>query len=393
MRPLSFSLRTVVGLGNNRYVINKFKDFVASVKTKFRRAPKGESLDLEDSSTSSRPGFDAKKIIGAITVFLASLSKKTGLTERMQKGNWAALPDKLLAKESFTTHHRVFLAALLLVLAYSGGKLTALILRGRPEFTAASVARLGSRPHEFDAVSLGQVRNSDPFKTGGGPNRPVVADKDCDEASVSSNLPIKLVNTVVLQDSVKSIASVQVRSGRDLKEFHEGDSVEGMAKIFHISRLELIIKNLETGACELVAGDKKDEPNPIALMSNSAGQAFKAQQKIKGIENVGNKYTISKDLLNEKLKDISQVLTQARAIKLQNPDGTLAFKITEIEPGGIFAYLGIQNDDVITSIDGRPITDLNEVMSLFGRLKTVDKLRLGVRREGDESELDYTMKQ
>jgi hypothetical protein len=32
-------------------------------------------------------------------------------------------------------------------------------------------------------------------------------------------------------------------------------------------------------------------------------------------------------------------------------------------------------------------------MGLFGKLKTIDKLKLGIRREGDESELDYTMKQ
>jgi type II secretory pathway component PulC len=166
-----------------------------------------------------------------------------------------------------------------------------------------------------------------------------------------------------------------------------------MAKIARIARLEMIIKNLQTGACESVSNEKmRDERQRISIMSPAQANAFKQQQKMKGIENQGNKYVIAKDLLDEKLKDISVVLTQAKAIKIQQPDGTLAFKITEIDPGGIFSYLGIQNDDIITSINGKPISDLNEVMALFGKIKNVDQLQLGVRRDGEDTQMDYQMK-
>jgi len=201
------------------------------------------------------------------------------------------------------------------------------------------------------------------------------------------------LNTIVLQDSVKSIAAVQVRSGRDLKQVREGDTLDGMAKIARIARLEMIIKNLQTGACESVANEKmRDERQQISIMTPAQATNFKQQQKMKGIENQGNKYVIAKDLLDEKLKDISLVLTQAKAIKIQQPDGTLAFKITEIDPGGIFSFLGIQNDDIITSINGKPNSDLNEVMALFGRIKNVDQLQLGVRRDGEETQMDYQIK-
>ena len=66
--------------------------------------------------------------------------------------------------------------------------------------------------------------------------------------------------------------------------------------------------------------------------------------------------------------------------------------MTEIEAGGIFSYLGIQNEDIITSINGKPITDLNEIMALFGRIKNIDQLQLGVRRDGEDNQMDYQMK-
>lgn len=70
----------------------------------------------------------------------------------------------------------------------------------------------------------------------------------------------------------------------------------------------------------------------------------------------------------------------------------MSFKLTEMDPEGLFSYLGLQDQDIITSINGRPIYDMNEVMGLFGRIKNLDKLQLGVKREGTDSVLDYNIK-
>jgi len=331
----------------------------------------------------------------AATRRLASrLLANTRMGQQLQQTDWGALVDRLLSKESYDSHHRAFLISFFVVSAFCAGKITALLLKGRPNFAPLSTGVELSAPEDFRVSDLTQVKLSDPFKTraGAGPKKPV-SDAKCELAEVRSSLPIKLVNTVVLQDSVKSIAAVQLRSARDLKQVREGDTLDGMAKVAKIDRLELIVKNLQTGACESISSDKNElRKAPISVMSPARGAEFKAQQKIKGIENQGNRYVIAKDLLDEKLKDIQAVLTQARAIKIQQPDGSLAFKLTEIEAGSIFSYLGLQNEDVITSINGKPISDLNEVMALFGRIKNIDQLQLGVRRDGEESQLDYKMK-
>ena len=113
---------------------------------------------------------------------------------------------------------------------------------------------------------------------------------------------------------------------------------------------------------------------------------------MEGIENFGNKFNIQKSLIDEKMKDIGSTLTQARAVQMTNPDGSLSFKMTEIDPGGIFPYLGVQDGDIITAINGKPITNLNEVMALFGRIKNLDQLSLGIKRDGAESTQEYSIK-
>lgn len=305
--------------------------------------------------------------------------------------------ETFLARSTREGIHQAGLVALICSVTYLMGKTTALVLKGAPTLDSAKDYTVSiSLEDDFNPSSLGQVKGINIFRTntGLGGKKKQAADTKCEVAQQSSNLPIKLMNTIVLQDSVKSLASVQVRGGRELEEVRVGDQISNMAKIFKIGRLEILVKNLETGTCESITSDLKtrERSSPISVMSPSQSRQYVASKKMPGIENVGNKFNISKTLLDEKLKDIASILTQARALKIQNPDGSLSFKMTEIDPGGIFPYLGIQEGDIITSINGKPIYDLNEVMGLFGRIKGLDNLSLGIKRDGSESAQDYSIK-
>ena len=304
--------------------------------------------------------------------------------------------EKFLSRGARETIHQVSLVFIICSFTYTAGKVTALFMKGPPTVESARKFTVDiDLDEDFKPGTLNQVRAINIFRTNTGlGKKKQVADAKCETAQQASNLPIKLVNTVVLQDQVKSLASVQIRGDRDLQEVRVGDQISNLAKIFKIGRLEMIIRNLESGICESITSDKLRErgKSPISVMSPAQSRAFKAAKKMPGIENVGNKFNISKNLLDEKMKDIASILTQARAIKIQNPDGTMAFKLTEMDPEGLFPYLGLQDQDIITSINGKPIYDMNEVMSLFGKIKNLDKLQLGIKREGSETTLDYNIK-
>lgn len=303
--------------------------------------------------------------------------------------------EKFLSRDARETIHQVALVLLICMFTYTAGKVTALFLKGAPPLDSARDYAVSiDLENDFKPGTLSQVRSINIFRTNTGlGSKKKVADTKCEEAQQASNLPIKLVNTVVLQDTVKSMASVQIRGDRSLQEVREGDQISNLARIFKITRLEILVKNLESGVCESIASDKaRETKSRISVMSPSQSREFKATKKMPGIDNEGNSFKISKALLDEKMKDIASILTQARAIKIQNPDGTLAFKLTEMDPSGLFPYLGLQDQDIITSINGKPIYDMNEVMGLFAKIKNLDKLQLGVRREGSESVLDYNIK-
>lgn len=304
--------------------------------------------------------------------------------------------DKVLLPSSRETIHQTFLIFLIALVTYQIGKLTALAFKGTQLPHVAKHSEISVNvTDDFNANSLNIVKTLNPFRTdkGKGPVQ-IASQSKCESASQKTSLPLKLVNAVVLQDEVKSLASVQVRSDRKLLEVRIGDKIQNMAEIFKIKRDELVVKNLQTGACEAVKNDNAAlaKSSPISVLSPSQSKAFLKNKTIPGIENSGNNFKISKSLINEKLKDIGQILTQAKAVPIQNPDGTMAFRMTEMDPEGIFPYLGLQDQDIITSINGQPIQNINEVMSLFGKIKNLENLSLGIRREGSEVTQEYQIK-
>jgi type II secretion system protein C len=214
--------------------------------------------------------------------------------------------------------------------------------------------------------------------------------KICKEASTPSSLPVELLHTVVLQDSVKSVASVNQRG--KIVSFREGDKIDGVAEIGKIDRLKLIIKNLRSGQCEFISSSKK-KSRPALKSNINIIPAAQGKDLLKKTDNrisgEGNKFKIKKSLRDELLGNIGDVLTQARAIQIKNPDGSLSFRMTEVVPGSIYSQLNIQNDDIITAINGKKITNINELMAMFGQLKNNDQYDITVKRSGNEQTFNY----
>ncbi len=334
----------------------------------------------------------------------SSFAKKKSDRNNPGAINWDDFIALIFAPEHRPRYHKYFIMALCIASSYSIGRLVAEVLAGQNQTVAMRRTRVQTpitftRPSNlradtgaiastnlFNAMVNDNPVKDEPVKKK--PQGPAI----CEQADKKSSLPLTLLNTLVLQDSVKSIASVQMRSSREPIVVREGEKIDRMAEVGRIDSLKLIFKNLQSGECEYIASAEEKPPrtqSKISVLSPSAGKAAIKDAKDSGIINEGNKYKIKKTLRDDMLNNISEVLTQARAVKIQNPDGSLAFKMTEIVPGSVYSKLNIQNDDIITHINGKKITNLNEIMSLFGRIKEVDQLSLTISRGGMPQDLDY----
>jgi len=297
----------------------------------------------------------------------------------------------LLGEASRHTIHRTFLVALTITSFYFGGKFVGMWL-GKTKKSKGFAPRSQRVAQYNPRLDANHIKNSNIFNAKESltekprtvkPKEPEV--KICRIANRKSSLPIKLINTIVLQDSVKSVASVSKRG--KIVSLREGEKIEGMAEIGKIDRLKVVFKNLNSGSCEYIENVDKKAKRAFARKKLKVTPPRKIKKG--GIQGVGNKYSIKKSVRDQLLSNIGEVLTQARAIQIKNPDGTLSYKMTDVVPGSIYSQLDIQNGDIVTGINGKKITSLNELMSMFGKLKQNDSYELTIKRSGSEKTLNY----
>src|SRR3989339_730384 len=219
---------------------------------------------------------------------------------------------------------------------------------------------------------------------------------DLDNAENRSSVGVKLTGTTVMQNNTKSVATIQIGGGSNVVFLREKDSINSGFRLEIIAENKIIVKNLEEGTCEYVLNDEIKNNDRIAtknsykVLSPQEGKKIIPSKLDQGIKNEGNAFVINKKFRDEMLTDMSTVLTQARAVTIKNPDGSLSFKMMDVVPGSIYTKLNIQNGDYINTIDGKKIQNINEIMATFGRFKDLDNLQLGISRDGVDQTYEYT---
>lgn len=316
---------------------------------------------------------------------------------QMEAFQFQAIIEKIFSAQMRPKWHQLFIIIFSATLCYVVGKSIALFVNLNTKATSSLVSsntNIIRRPmvsqeiNKITNVNLFNLKNFENDQMQNGPKKQ--KNFVCLDAQKPTGEPLTLLDTVVLQDSVKSIASVQMRGQRDLLNVREGEDLGNNIEVSKIQRLRLILKNNNTGECEYVQADELTNApvNNLTIYPASRAKAiFKSTNP--EIKNQGNNFKITKQFRDKMLSNISEVLTQAKAIQITNPDGSLSFKMTEVIPGSIYSQLNIQNDDIITSINGKKIQNLNELTTLLGNIREIDHFQIGVSRNGTNENLEY----
>lgn len=395
---------------------DKLQAFFSKITTKLKSLGKKKSdqnpdhtgefqidTDLDDIEIN-KPGANPKRNPAwkeKLTHLTSKVSKMAAENQKTQaiQGKITEHWDRLFTESYRGLIHQTFIWSLVFSLTFLVGKLMGLTLSALSPESKSNSGKIFIQPSSLENT-LAVVKRENIFRAKQGgeakiqkPKKVVISEAICDDSSASSRLPIKLINTIVLQDTVKSVASVQVRGSNDLQQFREGEKIDSFAKIGRIGRLKVFLRNLQNGQCEFIENDNKltKSVKPISFLNPRDGKKLLEAQRPKGITNEGNNFAITKALLQEKLKDPAALFSSALAVEVKNPDGSISFKLSEVEPGGFFSFLGIENEDVITQINGRKITSATEILNLFSRIQSLSKLNLTIERDGTPTDRVYNI--
>jgi general secretion pathway protein C len=125
------------------------------------------------------------------------------------------------------------------------------------------------------------------------------------------------------------------------------------------------------------AGDDENDNND----DNDNSDDSKAD-KIK-IQKLGpGKYAVSRAEVQQTMENPAEFFSQMRAMPHFVNGKADGFSITEVAPGSVFEQIGLQNGDMLTSIQGQPVTNPMQAMGLITAVRTASAIDLTVNRGG-----------
>jgi len=122
----------------------------------------------------------------------------------------------------------------------------------------------------------------------------------------------------------------------------------------------------------------KPEPTPQV-----GGNEFPSERQGDTIE-----VRVPSDEVNKAFENFSDILRQARVVPFNSGD-LQGFQIRRIQSGSIFQRIGLENMDVIKSVNGESITTADKALRLLTMFRNEKEIKLDIQRANQDLTIDY----
>jgi type II secretion system protein C len=196
-------------------------------------------------------------------------------------------------------------------------------------------------------------------------------DLPADDVETPCKGTMRLIGTVVLPGDLERSLAAIVGSDNKAGLHRGGAEVEG-SRIRAIHSDGVVLQN--TGAtADRNAGLSEDE-------------------MAEGIQKVNTtNYNVSRSMLNKVLDNAGKIIGIAAVAPKMEGGQSIGMEIRGIRPGTLLTNLGIQNGDILESVNGQPLSSPDTALGAYTTLRTADKFNLSIRRGGQSMMINYSL--
>ncbi len=208
-------------------------------------------------------------------------------------------------------------------------------------------------------------------------NAPAEKEEEDIENLKPTELNLALLGTV-LGNQGDCFAVIEETGKRKQDLYRTGDEVEG-ATVRRILRGKVVLK----------VGDRNEI---LTIEEAAAPRQEEGPEEIPESASSRDRVTVSRSEVRESIKNIHQLLAQARIrphFRNGRPEGML---ITHIKPGSFFQRLGLRNGDLVQGIDGRAIKGPSDLLRMYNSLRSGSELDLQVKRGNQQRIINYNFR-
>lgn len=217
---------------------------------------------------------------------------------------------------------------------------------------------------------------------------------------------MRVIGTVVIPgDLERSLAAIL---GTDKKAglHYGGTEVEG-SRIRAIHSDAVVLQS-KGGLCRLAMFQVDGAPKKPAFRSALKAEPVKKkktkgpsadrnaglsdEEMTEGIDRVDDRnFNLSRSMLNKVLDNAGKIIgIAAVAPKIENGQ-SIGMEIRGVRPGTLLTKIGIQNGDLLESINGQSLSNPDAALGAYTTLRTADKFTLSVRRKGESMMINYNL--
>jgi general secretion pathway protein C len=187
-----------------------------------------------------------------------------------------------------------------------------------------------------------------------------------------------------------SVAVMRDTEEKSTGAFPVGGKIHG-ATVIEILETRVYLDN--EGKTEYIDLFEAPAPPPAAApVVNKDTDPF-AADLAKGIKKVAeHKFELQRSTLESVLGNMALLSRSARIVPEMKDGKAAGFRLFAVRPDGPFALIGMQNGDIISSINGLDITSPEKALEVYAKLKSASHLSLGLERNSQKITEDYTIR-
>jgi general secretion pathway protein C len=295
-----------------------------------------------------------------------------------------------------------WLAMLLLViwLSHSLARLLWLVVP-TPEIPPASVSLLAAETEptsaSTDAVNIAQLKSLTPFgNVAEAP--PVEQTQVASDIEANTDTQLNLVLRGVFGSSTETAARAIIVAGDKADVYAVGDTlpVGNNVTLAKVLDIRVIINN--NGNFESL-WMYKDDPNAPKLTTGvyAPPAAADANRQPRSLMTDNNPVYDSPSSSNPSgepsMAEVNKTLADVVAMSIYREGGqVVGYKIRPGRNAAAFDSLGLQTDDIVTAVNGVPLSTPGKIMEIYKSMGSATSANLEIRRGGSTVNLDVMLK-
>lgn len=200
----------------------------------------------------------------------------------------------------------------------------------------------------------------------------------------------ELTGTIVAKDNDFSFAILKGKSSSGGAVTRTGAEVQEGVVLAFVWRNIAIFRTTNGVKC-IGEGVGENKAVPAAAPKApevASAPALESEDDIE-VRSIGvNQYILKRSELNKVTGNLGALASQARIVPSKKENG---FRIFSIAKDSLFTKIGIQNGDVLKSINGIELSSPDKALEAYSRLQNASKLSLDIVRKGQNETLEYTI--